>query len=90
MKKKLGKLNKEKHNFRERTKIFVNESLTPMNESIVFNGRKLIRKELIHSCYHRNRVVNIKITDKSRPVEIFHMDRPLNLFLDFDFESGET
>ena len=31
-KKKLSKLNNEKHNFREGTKIFVSESLTPMNK----------------------------------------------------------
>ena len=55
-KKKLAKLNNEKHNFGEGTKIFVNESLTPMNELITFNCRKLKRKELIHSCFSRNGV----------------------------------
>ena len=88
-KKKLAKLNNEKHNFREGTKIFVNESLTPMNELIAFNCRKLKRKELIHSCYSKNGVLNIKLTDKSRPVKIFHMESLLNLFSDFDFEAGE-
>ena len=29
------------------------------------------------------------MTDKSRPVKIFHMERLLNLFSDFDFEVGE-
>ena len=88
-KKKLAKLNNEKHNFREGTKIFVNESLTLMNELIAFNCRKLKRKELIHSCYSKNGVLNIKVTDKSRPVKIFHMESLLNLFSDFDFEAGE-
>ena len=64
-KKKLAKLNNEKHNFREGTKIFVRESLTRMNEFIAFNCRKLKRKELIHSCYSRNGIINIKMTDKS-------------------------
>ena len=40
-KKKLAKLNNEKHNLREGTKIFVNESLTLMDELIAFNCRKL-------------------------------------------------
>ena len=53
-KKKLAKLNNEKHNFREGTKILVSESLTPMNEYIAFNFRKLKCKELIHSFYSRN------------------------------------
>ena len=29
------------------------------------------------------------MTDKGRPVKIFHMERLANLFFDFDFESGE-
>ena len=56
-----------------------------MNEFIAFNCRKLKRKELIHSCFNRNRVLNIKMTDKSQPVKIFHMESLINLFLDFDF-----
>ena len=79
-KKKLAKLNNEKHNFREGTKIFVNESLTPMNEFIPFNCTKLKCKELIHSCYSRNGVLNIKMTDKSWPVKIIYMESLLNLF----------
>ena len=46
-KKKSAKLNNQKHNFREGTKIFVSESWIPMNESIAFNCRKLKCKELI-------------------------------------------
>ena len=74
---------------RERAKIFVSERLTPMNESIAFNCRKLKRKELIYSCYSRKGMINIKMTDKSRPVKVFHMERPVNFFSDFDFETGE-
>ena len=70
-------------------KQFVNESLTPMNEFIAFNCRKLKRKELIHSCYRRNRVSNIEMTDKSQTFKIFHIESLLNLFSDFDFEAGE-
>ena len=46
-KKKSAKLNNQKHNFREGTKIFVSESWIPMNEFIAFNCRKLKCKELI-------------------------------------------
>ena len=61
-KKKLAKLNIEKHNFRKGANIFVSKTWTPMNESIAFNCGKLKRKELIHSCYNRNGIVNIKMT----------------------------
>ena len=62
---KLAKLNNEKHNFREGTKTFICESLTPMNEFIAFNCRKLKRKELIRSRYSRNGNINIRMADKS-------------------------
>ena len=68
---------------------FFNESLTPVNELIAFNCRKLKRKELIHSCYSKNGVLNIKLTDKSRPDKIFHMESLLNFFSNFDFEAGK-
>ena len=29
------------------------------------------------------------MTDKSQPVKIFHMERLVNLFSDFDFVAGE-
>ena len=83
-KKKLVILNNEKYNFSEGTKIFISESLTPMNESIAFNCRKLK-----HSCYNRNGVINIRMTDKRRPIKILYVERLVNLFSDFDFEAGE-
>ena len=87
--KKLAKLNNEKHSFTEGTKMFVSESFTPMNESIAFNCRTLEHKELTHSLYRRNGVINIRMTDKRHPVKIFHVERLVNLFSDFDLESVE-
>ena len=29
------------------------------------------------------------MTDKSQPIKIFHMERIVNLFSDFDFEAAE-
>ena len=61
-----------------------------MNESIAFNCRKLKRKKIIiHSCYSRNGIINIERTDKRRPVKVFHRERLVNLFSDFDSEAGE-
>ena len=59
-KKKLLKLSNAKHNFHAGTNIFVNENLTPMNEIIAYNCRKLKRSGLIHACYSRNGIVYIK------------------------------
>ena len=70
-KKKLAKLNNEKHKFRGGVKLFVSESSTLMDESIAFNCRKLKRKELIHSCYSRNGIINIRMTDKTNLLKYF-------------------
>ena len=72
-KKKLLKLNNEKHNFHAGTNIFVNENLTPMNETIAFNCRKLKHSGLIHACYSRNGNVYIKENETSRPFKVFHL-----------------
>ena len=71
-KKKLAKLNK--NNFTERTKILISDDLTPMNEPTAFNCRKLKCKELIHSCYNRNEVIYIRMSDKSFPVNFFRLN----------------
>ena len=63
--------------------------MSPMNESIAFKCRKLKRKELIPSCCSKNGIINIKMTEKNRPIKIVPMERLVNLFSDFDFEAGE-
>ena len=48
--KKLSKLGNGKYNLDMATKVFVNEDLTPMNESIAYNCWKLMQSCLIHAC----------------------------------------
>ena len=88
-KKKLGSIDCSKHNFMQNTKIFVNENLTPMNESIAYNCRKLKCSGLIHGCFSRDGTVRIKRQEKDRPVKIFHMDKLHGLFPDFNFGDAE-
>ena len=80
--KKFLKLNSEKHNFHAGSDIFVNENLTPMNESIAFNCKKLKRSGLIHACYSRNGNVYIKENETSRPFKVFHLGKLISLFPD--------
>ena len=75
-------MNNEKHNFHAGTDILVNENLTPMNETIAFNCRKLKRSGLIHACYSRNGNVYIKENETSRPFKVFHLGKPISLFPD--------
>ena len=85
-KKKLANLNDKKHNCNKNIYQWIS---LKMNEPITFNCRSLKCKELIHSCYSRNGVINIRMTDKNRLVKIFHMERLINLFSNFDFDAGE-
>ena len=88
-KNKLSSIDCSKHNFTQNTKIFANENLRPMNESIGYNCRKLKRSGLIHGCFLRDGIVRIKCREKDRPVKIFHMDKLQGLFPDFDFGDAE-
>ena len=73
-KKTLDSIDCSKQNFMQNTKIFANENLTPMNESIAYNCSKLKHSGLIHGCFLRDVIVRIKRWEKDRPVNIFHMD----------------
>ena len=41
--------------------------MTPMNESIAHNCRKLKHSDLMHGCFLRNGIVRIKCQEKDRP-----------------------
>ena len=75
-------MNNEKHNFHAETNIFVNENLTPMNETIALNCRKLKCSGLIHACYSRNGNVYIKENETRRPIKVFHLGKLISLFPD--------
>ena len=64
------------------TNIFVSENLTPMNETIAYNCRKLKHSGLIHACYSRNGIVYIKENETSKPIKVFHLDKLISLFPD--------
>ena len=75
--KKLGSIDCSKHNL---PKIFANENLTPMNESIAYNYRKLKCDGLIHGYVSKDDIVRIKRHEKDSPVKIFYMDKLHGLF----------
>ena len=56
---RLDKLNKEKHDISQNTKIF-NENLTLMNENIDFNGRKLKGNGVVHAWFTTDGIARIK------------------------------
>ena len=60
-----------------------------MNESVVYNCRKLKGSGLIHGCFSRDGIVRIKRREKDRPMKIFHMDKLHGLFPDLDFGDAD-
>ena len=72
--------------------MFINENLTPVNNRIAYNCRKLKRQNLISKTYTVNGMVylissNIK---RGKPVKVFHMQTLLNLFPDVEFEASSN
>ena len=72
-KKKFSNINNDKFNFNAERKLLINENLTPMNESIDFNCRKLKRSNIIHTYYTSARIVHIKQEESSKPFKMFHI-----------------
>ena len=87
-KKKLSNINNNKFNLNAETKLYINENLTPMNESSAFKCRKLKRSN-IHACYAREGIVQIKQEERSKPFKIFDISTLHDLFLDFVFVDDE-
>ena len=71
------------------TRLYINEILSPMNESNSFNCRKLKRNNIIHACYTREGIVHIKQEESSKPFKMFHISKLYELFLDYVFVDDE-
>ena len=54
-------MNNNKFSFNAETKFFINENLTSISESIVYNCRKLKRSNIIPACYIREGIVGALI-----------------------------
>ena len=55
------------------SKLFVNESLSYENQQLVYKCRKLKSARKICSTWFYNNCVNIKLSEHSNPVKIFHV-----------------
>ena len=61
--------------------LFISEDLTRMNKSLASQGRKLKRNNLVNASYTRDGIVTIKISDRCKVIEVYHMNdfvRPLS------------
>ena len=72
--------------------VFLNENLTPVNNIIAYNCRKLKRQNFISKTYTINGMVylisnNIK---RGKPVKVLHMQTLLNLYPDIEFEASSN
>ena len=70
--------------------LFICENLTRINESLTYDGRKLKRNNLVNTCYAKDGIVTVKISDCSKAIKVYHMNDLLDLFPDFNFLDDET
>ena len=66
--------------------LFICENLTRINESLTYDGRKLKRNNLVNTCYAKDGIVTVKISDCSKAIKVYHMNDLLDLFPDFNFD----
>ena len=72
--------------------VFINKNLTPVNNRIAYNCRKLKRQNLISKTYTVHGTVHL-ISNKikrGKPVKGLHMQTLLNLFPDVEFEASNN
>ena len=69
--------------------LFISENLTRMNESLVYQRRKLKCNNLVNACYTRDGIVTIKISDRFKAIKVYHMNDLLDLFPDFNFDDDK-
>ena len=74
-----------KYNFKHNNQIFINESLTKVNESLAFCARKLKRAGVIYSSYTREGVVHVKKDEHEKAIKVHHMNVLYDNFPDFVF-----
>ena len=70
--------------------VFVNENLTPNNNKIAYNCRKLKRQDLISKTYTVNGTVHLISSNikGGKPIQVLHMETLFNLFPEVEF--GES
>ena len=67
--------------------LIINENLTPVNNKIAYNCRKLERNNLISKTYTVNGTVYLSHKIKNgKPVKVLHMKSLIYLFPDFEFD----
>ena len=81
--------NHKNYSFNTNNKLFISQNLTRMNESLAYQGRKLKRNNLMNTCYTRDGIVTVKISDRFKAIKVYHINDLLDLFPDFDFDDDE-
>ena len=67
-------------------KLFVNESLSHENQQLACKSRKLMSARKNYSTWYYNNCINIKLSEHSNPVKIFHIRDIANLMGADNFE----
>ena len=88
--KKLRSVDATKLELPIRSKLFINENLSPYVNKIAFQCRRLKRARKIIKVYSHERIVHIVRTVQEKPKKIIHMSDLTFMFPEFDFEDDNV
>ena len=71
--KNLRNKSEDLHQLRCSGKLFISESMCHENHQLAYKCRQLKNAGKIHSTWFWNNAVNVKLSERSRPVKIFHI-----------------
>ena len=80
--KKLRNKSEDLRQLRFSGKLFISESMCHENHRLAYKYRQLKNAGKIHSTWFWNNVVNVKLSERSNPVKIFHIidnEKPLGI-----------
>lgn len=81
---KFKKLSLSHLGFETDMRVYINESLTPMNSECFKSALQLRKKGLLHNVYSHNRLVYVKKTKESDPIKIDNMLQLTTIIEDYE------
>ena len=84
-KKKLKKMDMSNFGFDKKTKIFIQDNLSPYYSELAWKCRKLKKSQMIYDWWYRNEILFLKRTENENPKLVCHPNDIEALYPNFDY-----
>ena len=84
-KKKLKKMDMSNFGFDKKTKIFIQDNLSPYYSELAWKCRKLKKSQMIYDWWYRNEILFVKRTENENPKLVCHPNDIEALYPNFDY-----